>query len=215
MKFTVIDYGRGNLFSLGGALDHLGAEHETSESPEAVLGARGLILPGVGAFGDAMDGLRRRGLVEPIRQAAEAGVPLLGICLGMQLLVSVSEEFGQHEGLDLIPGTVRRLPEADGGLRAIRIPNVGWRAIKATSRDTVFGDFGDSKMYYFVHSYTPVLEDPAHVIATTPVNGMAVAAIIRRAQIIGCQFHPEKSGPAGLSLLRRFLEFAEAGREAA
>ncbi len=200
---TVVDYGRGNLFSLSRALDRLGISHEVSEAPTAIAAAECIILPGVGAFGDAMQGLRERNLVSPLRQSAQSGTPMLGICLGMQVLVSRGEEFGVHEGLDLIPGTVKRLPEGGEEPDAIRIPNVGWRSLNNVRDDPIVGP--PENMYYFVHSYTPVVADNAHVVATVPVNGHAAAAIIRRDNIVGVQFHPEKSGPAGLALLRRFV----------
>lgn len=212
---TIVDYGRGNLFSLARALDHIGVAHEVSDSPGDVAKADCIVLPGVGAFGDAMTGLTERSLVETIRVAAGRGVPILGICLGMQVLTSRSEEFGDHTGLDLIPGIVRRLPEGDDGAGSVRIPNVGWRLVHPAPGDAFLGDLANDKMFYFVHSYAPVLENASHVIATTPVNGIDATAIIRCENVIGCQFHPEKSGPAGLELLRGFVAFARALREAA
>jgi len=145
-------------------------------------------------------------LIEPLREVARRGTPLLGICLGMQMLVDRSEEFGPHEGLGLIPGTVKRLPEGDEDSNAVRIPNVGWRPLRPVPGDPFLGDLATGAMMYFVHSYAPVVEDAAHVAATIEVNGVDVAAVIRRGNVVGCQFHPEKSGPAGLDLLRRFLD---------
>lgn len=204
---AVVDYGRGNLFSLGQALNHLGAAFEITEHPELILAAEQVVLPGVGAFRDAMDGLARRGLVKPLREVVRRGTPLLGICLGMQILADRSEEFGLHEGLGFIPGTVKRLPEGGEGSNIIRIPNVGWRALKPVPGDPFLGDLARGTMMYFVHSYAPLVEDAAHVAATIEVNGVDVAAAIRRGNVVGFQFHPEKSGPAGLDLLRRFLDF--------
>jgi len=205
-RVTVVDYGRGNLFSIARALDHLGVVHQVSEVPSGVAAAECIILPGVGAFGDAMQGLRERDLVGPLVASAKAGTPILGICLGMQVLVAQSEEFGLHEGLDLIPGTVKRLPEGGGEPGAIRIPNVGWRTLNGVRDDPVAG--APDEMYYFVHSFTPIVADKTHVVATIPVNGFEAAAIIRRDNIYGVQFHPEKSGPAGLALLHRFVSLA-------
>jgi glutamine amidotransferase len=210
---TVVDYGRGNLFSLARALDHLGVPHVVSEAASAVEVASCIILPGVGAFGDAMQGLRERDLVAPLQQAARAGTPVLGICLGMEVLVSRGEEFGMHDGLDLIPGTVKRLPQGQDDPNEIRIPNVGWRALESDTDDPLLGQA--DAMYYFVHSFTPVLDDPAHIVATTPINGTDAAAIIRRNNIVGVQFHPEKSGAVGLALLQRFVAGAEIGAPAA
>lgn len=205
---AVVDYGRGNLFSLGQALRHLGAAYEVTGDPGRILAAERVILPGVGAFGDAMQALVKRRLVEPLREVAARGTPLLGICLGMQLFASRSEEFGEHEGLDLIPGTVKRLPAGNAGRGSIKIPNVGWRPLCPVTSDAFLGDLPSDTMVYFVHSYAPVVTDPAHVAATIAVNGSAVAAVIHRGKVLGYQFHPEKSGPAGLALLGRFLALA-------
>jgi glutamine amidotransferase len=203
---TIVDYGRGNLYSLGQALRHLGVPHRISEDPKHLADATRIIVPGVGAFGDAMAGLETRGLEEPIKNAAARGIPILGICLGMQMLATESEEFGLHRGLDLIPGRVSRLPEGSGD-DAIRVPNVGWRALRPSPTDELVGDLQPDSMVYFVHSYVPFPTDAAHVAATIPMNGHDVAAITRNRNVIGYQFHPEKSGPVGLDLLRRFVEF--------
>ena len=205
-RVTVVDYGRGNLFSIARALDYLGVAHQVSETSSGVAAAECIILPGVGAFGDAMQGLRERDLIAPLVATARAGTPILGICQGMQVLVAQSEEFGLHGGLDLIPGTVKRLPEGGSDPDAIRIPNVGWRTLNGVRDDPVAGT--PDEMYYFVHSFTPILTDRAHVVATVSVNGFEAAAIIRRDNIYGVQFHPEKSGPAGLALLHRFVSLA-------
>lgn len=202
---TIVDYGRGNLFSLGYTLRHLGVDFAITNAPEEIRSADRIILPGVGAFGDAMQALAGRNLVEPLREAVEKGTPLLGICLGMQLLASRSEEFGAHEGLGFIPGTVSRLPVGSSP-DALRIPNVGWRRINVRAADPFVGDVQDKDMYYFVHSYTPVPDDPEHVSATIPYNGADIPVVIRRDQIMGTQFHPEKSGASGFRLLQSFLD---------
>lgn len=204
---AVVDYGRGNLFSIGQALRHVGAEAELTSDPEVILAADRIVLPGVGAFADAMRGLRSRGLVNVLQEAASRGTPLLGICLGMQLLASRSEEFGSHDGLDLIPGAVRRLQRGEGE-KATRIPNVGWRRLRPNPKDPFIGSFEEAPLMYFVHSYVPFPDDPAAVAASIDVNGVEVAAVIRRRNVIGCQFHPEKSGPVGLQVLQRFLTIA-------
>jgi glutamine amidotransferase len=202
---AVVDYGRGNLFSLGQALRHLGVEHRISGEPKALEEADRIIFPGVGAFGDAMQGLRERGLEAPLKAAVAQRKPLLGICVGCQLLLSRGEEFGQHEGLGVLPGTVARLPEpAPGDTDAIRIPNVGWRKLQVRSRAGLFAGIGDADWMYFVHSYAPMVEDEAHVAATIRVNGRDIPVAIERDNVVGVQFHPEKSGAAGLALLQRF-----------
>jgi glutamine amidotransferase len=203
---AVIDYGRGNLFSIGQALRHLGADFEISSAPEVVAAAERIVFPGVGAFADAMAGLEERDLVDPIKAAARAGTPILGICVGCQLLLSRSEEFGNHAGLDLIPGTVKRLPSScDGDAAAIRIPNVGWRRLDTRADAPVLGGIGPDDMMYFVHSYAPMASDPSVIAATTTINGEAVPVALEQGALVGVQFHPEKSGPAGLRLLERFV----------
>lgn len=203
----IVDYGRGNLFSLGQALRHLGVEHRISDKPEELGSAERIIFPGVGAFGDAMKGLRERGLVAPLLAAARAGTPILGICVGCQLLLSRGEEFGNHEGLGLIPGTVSRLPSPRmGDAAAIRIPNVGWRSLDVRPGASMFGAMARGQAMYFVHSFAPRPENIAHVAATIAVNGEDVPVAVQRDNVVGVQFHPEKSGPAGLALLAGFLE---------
>lgn len=202
---TVVDYGRGNLFSTGQALRHLDVPYEITADADAVERAERIVLPGVGAFGDCMDGLRTRGLIEPLTRAAARGVPMLGICVGAQVMLEAGEEFGHHDGLGLISGTVRRLPEGNGGPDAIRIPNVGWRALRT------YGGFLDGTpadaMVYFVHSYAPFVADGGDVTATIAVNGADVPVAFRRGNVVGFQFHPEKSGPVGLGLIKRFVRF--------
>ncbi len=209
---SVVDYGRGNLFSIGQALSQIGHPHVVIDDPRLITEARCLILPGVGAFGDAMNALRERNMVEAIRDHARAGVPLLGICLGMEILGSVSDEFGEHIGLDLVPGRIRRLPAGEGTADATRIPNVGWRVIDAVEERLDFGDPDCDRMAYFVHSYAIWPDCADQVIATTRINGLDVTAAVRNGNVFGFQFHPEKSGSVGLDLLRWFTR--EAGLQA-
>lgn len=211
MSVVVVDYGRGNLFSLGQALRKLGTEPVISDDPTMLARADRIIFPGVGAFGDAMAGLRQRGLIEPLRAAARSGTPILGICVGCQLLLTRGDEFGQHDGLDLIPGTVALLPEPQAGDPAgVRIPNVGWRPLDVRKDAPVVGSLKPDDWMYFVHSYAPMVDDENDIAATIRINGADIAVAIARGNIVGVQFHPEKSGPAGLRLLARFLE-AEIG----
>ncbi|MHB1218299.1 MAG: imidazole glycerol phosphate synthase subunit HisH [Alphaproteobacteria bacterium] len=203
---TVVDYGRGNLFSTGQALRQLDTPYEITDDAGAVERAERIILPGVGAFGDCMDGLRTRGLVEPLKRAAARGVPMLGICVGAQVMLETGEEFGRHDGLGLVAGMVRRLPEGNGGPDSIRIPNVGWRALQA--RNGFLEGTPERAMVYFVHSYAPFVARREDVVATIAVNGVDVPGAFRRANVVGFQFHPEKSGPIGLGLIERFVRFA-------
>ena len=208
---AVVDYGRGNLFSLSRALEQVGAAYEVTSDPQRVRRADALVLPGVGAFGDAMRRLDERSLTGAIRQAAARGVPLLGICLGMQLLFDRGTEFGEHAGLGLIPGTVDRLPRPETGAPPMRIPNVGWRPLTPRRPHPLADTFGRGEMVYFVHSYVPYPEDPRDILATLPVNGIEAAVMVGRGTVVGCQFHPEKSGPAGLRLLAAFVREAQGG----
>ena len=201
---TIVDYGRGNLFSLSQAMRHLGADFEISGDPENVRQARKLLLPGVGAFGDGMARLREKGLVTAIHDSARRKTPILGICLGMQLLATTSEEFGIHKGLNLIPGVVRRLPECnEKKYPSARIPNVGWRKLNPTT--TGFDIIKPNLMTYFLHSYFLEAEDSSKVLATFEFNGKDVIAAVRNENVFGYQFHPEKSGPVGLSLIKHFI----------
>lgn len=209
-KVTVIDYGVGNLYSVQRALEFCGAGSVvTSRSPDDIEDAERLILPGVGAFSDGMAGLEQRGLIEPIRRYAASGRPLLGICLGMQMLATQSEEFGCHDGLALIPGRVVAIPPFRSDGTARKIPVIGWF-------DLVFNNFSGFQplisgrpskggAVYLVHSYHFQPDSESDLIATYDCEGEAVAAIVRRGNVFGMQFHPEKSGEVGLRMIREFL----------
>lgn len=208
MKVTVINYGLSNLLSVRRALEYCGAEADFAQTPQAVQDARILVLPGVGAFEDGMSGLERLGLIDPILSRAAAGVPLLGICLGMQMLFDESDEFGLHKGLGLIPGRVERIPSTalDGSPQ--RVPNIGWRMLQpahGSFEGTVLSQLPAGGECYFVHSYEAKPADPANRLADSPYGGRLICAAACRDNVIGTQFHPEKSGPAGLSILQEFL----------
>jgi glutamine amidotransferase len=171
-----------------------------SADPDVVRGAKRLILPGVGAFGDAMENLRRSGLDRAILDAVRAGTPLLGLCLGLQLLFGESEEFGQHEGLCLIPGKVRKFQGQD-----LRVPHVGWNQVEGVRhQDPLLGGIPDGSYFYFVHSYYVEPESAADVVCRTEY-GLPFCSVARRGNVWGAQFHPEKSQAAGRQLLRNFL----------
>ena len=209
-RVTVIDCGIGNLYSVGRAFEVSGAEVVFASTPCEVARAGHLVLPGVGAFESGMAGLRTRDLVGPIRAHAEAGKPLLGICLGMQMLASESLEFGEHEGLGLIPGRVVPLPRQTVDGVSLKVPRVGWADLACApgarwARTDLEGTReGDS--VYLVHSFHVRTDEPADRLAVSDFGGHAVCTVIRRGSVTGCQFHPEKSGPVGLGILRRFLE---------
>ena len=208
-EVTVIDYGMGNLHSVCRALEHVGADPRLTEDPAEARAAKQLVLPGVGAFKDGMAELAKRGFVEALRDYAKTGRPLLGICLGMQMLFEESEEFGRHQGLGLLKGAVRAIPAQGTDGRPRKIPHVGWRAVhpawEGAWDDTLMAETPDGSEFYFVHSYTAM---PAHRedrLADADYDGCAISAAVRRGNVYGFQFHPEKSGPAGLALLQRFV----------
>lgn len=200
MTVVVVDFGMGNLASVQRAFEECGAPVEVTPDPARLAKASHLVLPGVGAFGDAMGRLAAGGWIEPIRQAAADGVPTLGICLGMQLLADQGEENGQHEGLGLVPGRVRRLQP----LRGERVPHVGWNEVAQQRPYPLFDGIPDRADFYFVHSYHFDAAPGAEVAACTPYCGEFVA-VVRCGNVWGTQFHPEKSSRLGLRLLRNFL----------
>jgi glutamine amidotransferase len=211
---TIIDYGLGNLFSIQRALHHIGAHTVLSEIPEEIEGADYLILPGVGAFGEGMKNLREKGLIEPIRRATRDGRPFLGICLGMQLILSESEEYGIHQGLDLIPGRVVRMPDRQPEEQSYKIPNIGWNEIRRPGgssgwEGTVLDGIPERTSMYFVHSYAVFPDDPATILAETEYGSLTYCSAIRKNNICGTQFHPEKSGEFGLEILRNFIGIKE------
>lgn len=193
----IVDIGLSNIGSVRQALSRVGAQSMTARSAGDLEGAGAVILPGVGAFGDGMAALRDQGLVEPLRRHAAEGRPLLGICLGMQLLASSSEEHGRHEGLGIVPGRVVRLSPSDP---ALPVPNIGWCDVADVSDD-------GEEAYYFAHGYHLVPDDPADVAGVFDYGG-PVTAIVRRGATTGVQFHPEKSQDAGLEMLERFVASA-------
>ena len=196
---TIIDYGAGNLFSVRNALNYLGCENKISSDKKDIISADRLILPGVCAFGDAMDKLRASGLIDLIKQEA-VKKPFLGICLGMQLLFEESHEFGRHEGLGLIPGTVK-LMEPEGNLA---IPQMGWNSLEFNTPCPLLKNVSEGSYVYFVHSYAAVCPD-SYVSAYTDYGGK-VTALVGSGNIYGAQFHPEKSGETGLDILKNFTE---------
>lgn len=209
-KVTVADYGLGNLFSISRALSHIGAEPVITDDPEKIAQAGRLILPGVGAFGEGMHNLSSKNLIEPVRMMAASGRPMLGICLGMQLMMSEGEELGHHEGLDLIQGAVVRFPSPSTEGPHYKIPHVGWNSIYRpghieTWQGTILEGITDGDSVYFVHSYLVVPDDESHTLAETTYGGLTYCSVIRNENIMGCQFHPEKSGETGLKILNNFI----------
>lgn len=199
---AIIDYGVGNLFSLGSSFRAIGAEVTVTSDPATIHQADRIILPGVGAFGDAADKLRRSGMADVLLAEAAAGKPILGICLGMQLLFEEAYEYGRHQGLGLLKGSIR--PIADIIPKDYKIPQIGWNALHITRESPFFRGIHEGDYVYFVHSYYAA-DCEASVIATTDY-GAPVTAAVANGNIYGCQFHPEKSGGVGLAILRAFCE---------
>lgn len=201
MKVGIIDYGAGNLRSVANAVQSLGIEPRVFSSPDRFDDLTHLILPGVGAFGDSMNELVRRELVDPIRDWIEADRPFFGICVGYQLLFQSGEESPGVEGIGVFEGTVRRFPE-DGR----KIPHMGWNAAVACDEsDPEWDGLGPSPFFYFVHSYFPDPVDPSIIAMRTDYEGVTFASAIRRGRLLATQFHPEKSQKAGLRLIGNFL----------
>lgn len=216
-KVTIIDYGVGNLLSVTRAFEHCGATVTLAHDATDIEQAEHLVLPGVGAFADGMQGLRERRLIEPIRHYATSGRPLMGICLGMQMLASVSEEFGEHEGLGLIPGRARAISRIAVDGSPLKTPHIGWssllRPAQADWTGTILANTEQASSVYLVHSYAVQPDDPTHLLAHCVYGGHGIAAVIRRDAIYGCQFHPEKSGPVGLKIIDGFLKLRSADRK--
>jgi glutamine amidotransferase len=208
---TIVDYGVGNILGIRRAFEHCGATVTMASDAEAIRTADRLLLPGVGAFGQAAGQLRACGMFDAVRDWARLERPLMGICLGMQLLCSASEEFGQHLGLDLINGNVVPVPAEGANGVQHKIPHIGWTELtpaggRTSFEGTVLEGVASADCVYFVHSFMAVTTDPADTIASATYDGVAIPAVIGRDAIVGCQFHPEKSGETGLGLIRRFLE---------
>lgn len=201
---AVVDYGVGNLFSLNSSLKHIGAESALAGTAEEIERADSIILPGVGAFGDAVTRLREKGLEQPVMEAAKKGKPLLGICLGMQLLFEKSEEYGEYKGLGLIPGEIKSLADAIGGEKEFKVPHIGWNDLIMLQESPLFKDVPEGSCVYYVHSfYAPV---GRKTVAGSQYGPVRISGAVQRGNIFGTQFHPEKSGEVGLNILRAFAE---------
>jgi len=206
VKLVVVDYGAGNLRSVAIALVRLGLNPLVTSEPKAVQTADALILPGVGAAADTMRNLAQRQLVEPILEYVASGRPFLGICMGLQVLFSVSEEGGEHLCLDILPGRVRRLPDG------LKVPHMGWNRVRQRCWHPIFDGISDGAFFYFVHSYYAHPDDPSVVIGETDY-GVTFAAVVAKDNIVATQFHPEKSAESGLRFYQNFLRMT-GGRRA-
>ena len=199
---ALVDYGIGNLRSVQKALEHVGARVQLTEDPAVILSAEKVVLPGVGAFGDGMRGLRERGLVDVIRQIAARGTPLLGICVGMQVLFDVGEEHGEHQGLGVFAGRVRQFSNLQSS--NLKIPQTGWNQIEPQREHPLFHNLPPGAYAYFNHGYYCDAR-PEDTLALTDYGG-PYPSIVGRGRVYGIQFHPEKSQSVGLRLLRNFVE---------
>ena len=197
---AIIDYGVGNLFSLRSSFDALGIEAKITADPEEIRNSDKIVLPGVGAFRDAINKLNATGLSELVVSESRNGKPLLGICLGMQLLLDKSYEFGEYEGLGLVPGEVRPISEVIS--EDLKIPQMGWNALHFTNKSPIFENSREGDYVYFVHSY--YCKSPAEYITAVTEYDAELTASVQNGNVFGCQFHPEKSGPVGLRILKAF-----------
>jgi glutamine amidotransferase len=208
-EVTIIDYGVGNLLSVKRGFEHCGAKVVLTSDPNLILASRRVVLPGVGAFPNAMEALQKLELVSVIKELEILGTPLLAICLGMQLLMDESDEFGITPGLGLIPGRVVAVPDKTLEGASQKIPHIGWSSLYGSSENSNWtetllqnNELGDP--VYFVHSYMALPSKPKNRVADAMYGGHRISAVISKGPITGCQFHPEKSGEVGLKILRKF-----------
>jgi glutamine amidotransferase len=209
-RVLVVDYGVGNLLSVCRALEACGAEVSLDGNPKSIPTAERLVIPGVGAFGDCMNELRRRELIQPILDYVSTGAPVLGICVGMQMMMQIGEEFGEHTGLGLVPGRVRAIPGTKHDGSSHKIPHIGWNSLVKPNNGpdwngSILEGVAPGTTCYFVHSFTAEPEDERNRLADCDYNGRRISAALRVGNVFGTQFHPEKSGETGLQILRNFL----------
>jgi glutamine amidotransferase len=209
-QVTIVDYGMGNLLSVSRALEKVGASVNITSNSKDVTDANYLVLPGVGAFPNAMQAIRELGLERALQEVFHRQIPTLAVCLGMQLLMEESDEFGETMGLGIIEGKVIKIPRFGQDGKKLKSPHIGWSSLEYPSgreswKDTVLSSNLPKEEVYFVHSYMvkPLL--PQNIIATTTISGIVLPAVIENGSVTGCQFHPEKSGEIGLKILRNFI----------
>ena len=207
---VVIDYGIGNLLSVQRGLEYCGADVTVTDDKDIIMNATRVVLPGVGAFSDGMKGLNKTGLNHVVCDFASSGKPLLGICLGMQMLLNESEEFGFSQGLGLIPGKVTAIPSLNIENKNHKIPHIGWNSLKLPEGreqwdGTLLNNVIPGESVYFVHSFMAEVSSSEHQIANCLYGGIKISAVIGSGNVIGCQFHPEKSGNVGLKILKHFI----------
>ncbi|HBB52566.1 MAG TPA: imidazole glycerol phosphate synthase subunit HisH [Legionellales bacterium] len=207
---SIVDYGLGNIFSVSRAFEHFGCQVNLVSHPDEINNVNALVLPGVGAFANGIEGLQKRNLVSAIKDFAYQGKPLLGICLGMQLLFTRSFEFGEHQGLNLIPGDIIPIDAIDANGKALKVPHIGWNRLIKPSLETVWENTilqntQANESVYFVHSFSAVPANDVNRLADCRYGDFNISAAVSHQNIYGCQFHPEKSGQVGLNIIKGFL----------
>lgn len=210
-KVSIIDYGIGNLYSVLKACDAVGLNAQITDNSEEIISSDAILLPGVGAFGDAMSNLAKLDLIEPIKDYAQSGKPLMGVCLGMQLLLTESEEFNIQKGLNIIEGSCVRFPSVDSNNHKIKVPQIMWNTIYPANGDsfqknTPLENIKSGEFMYFVHSYYAKLQNSSEILSLTDYQGIEYCSSIRKGNVFAFQFHPEKSGTHGLEIYQRFKE---------
>jgi glutamine amidotransferase len=213
-KVAIVDFGLGNLYSVRQACLHVNLDVEITSSKDSIFHADAVILPGVGAYGDAMNALHCLGLEATLRDFAESGKPLLGVCLGMQLLMSESWEFGRHIGLNIIKGSVVPFGQPWKDDRKLKVPQIGWNQIRASENtikwdNTILNGLSQEEYMYFVHSFIVIPEDPDVILSTTSYGDVSFCSSLRVGNIFACQFHPERSGKKGLQIYQNFAVFLD------
>jgi glutamine amidotransferase len=210
-KIAIVDYGLGNLFSINQACEYVGLKSSITSDIKVIKEADGLILPGVGAFGDAMRSLHENNLINPLLEFAKNGKPFLGICLGMQLLFSESEEFGNNKGLNLIPGKIVRFPELDEYQLKLKVPQIQWNQVFLNTKkiwiDSPLKQVNNGAYMQFVHSYYGIPEKNEHILSFSEYGGIRYASSVINDNIIGFQFHPEKSAQQGIEIYKSWANF--------
>ena len=210
-EVVIIDYGINNIKSVQRGIEGIGYKPIISSDPDTIIKSNRLILPGVGAFENGMNELKKsKGLIESIKEFVDSGKPMIAICLGMQMLLDCSYENGEFEGLGLIPGKVKIIPSIENSSLVRKIPHVQWNSLQANGSDnlwnkTYLNNINSSHYFYFVHSYMAVTSEKKHTIAYTEYEGIKLPAVIKKNNIMGFQFHPEKSASSGLKILKNFM----------
>ena len=208
MKIAIVDYGTGNLYSLSNAFTFCRMPAEITNDCRVLEAADVLVLPGVGAFGNCIQVLREMKIDRVLRDAVDAGKPMLGICLGMQLLMETSEEFGFHTGLGLVKGDIRYFRNFDAFEQKEKVPLIGWKEIEISNPDPLLKDLPGRDMY-FVHSLCVHTRNPKNTVATASYGNVEFSAVVKRGRVYGCQFHPEKSSENGLQIIRNFIDMCK------